>query len=319
MARLLDDLLEVSRVTQNKIELRRRVVDLRLIAAEAVDAVRSQMDDKSLDFTVELDPEPVWVHGDSARLQQVQMNLLSNAVKYTPRGGAVALQVRRETGGAVIRVTDNGAGISPQLVDSIFDLFVQVRHTLDRSNGGLGVGLTLVRALVEMHGGTATAHSDGEGTGSEFTVRLPLSTLAEPVLPHDGLPASAITPGLTVLVVEDNADSRDMLCAMLMHEGLACHGAPDGLAALRLIEEVSPDVVILDVGLPGIDGLEVARRIRTNPRHARVRLVALTGYGQAADRHRARAAGFDQHLTKPADPTAIRQILAKLGGGIGAR
>jgi two-component system CheB/CheR fusion protein len=311
MARLLDDLLEVSRVTQNKIELRRRVVDLRLIAGEAADAVRSQIDDKGLTLTVDLDPEPLWVHGDAARLQQVQINLLSNAVKYTARGGSVVLRVRREATGAVIRVADDGAGISPQMLDSVFDLFVQGRHTIDHSNGGLGVGLTLVRALVEMHGGTVTAHSDGDGAGSEFTVRLPLTTLSEPVPSEDGT-ASWTPPGSTVVIVEDNADSREMLCAMLRHAGLVCHDAPDGMTALRLIDDVSPDVVILDVGLPEMDGLEVARHIRANPRHAGVRLIALTGYGQAGDRVATTKAGFDYHLVKPVQPAELLTLLAQV-------
>jgi two-component system CheB/CheR fusion protein len=286
------------------------VLDLRLIAGEAADAVRSQMDDKRLDFTVDLDPEPVWVHGDSARLQQIQINLLNNAVKYTARGGHVSLHLRREGPGAVIRVKDTGAGIAPQMLESVFDLFVQGRHTLDHANGGLGVGLTLVRALVEMHGGTVTAHSDGDGTGSEFAVRLPLSKPAEAALADDRPAVPAPPVGTTVVIVEDNADSREMLCAMLIRAGLACHDAPDGLTGLRLIDEVCPDVVILDVGLPELDGLEVARRIRANPRHAGVRLIALTGYGQTGDRVATTHAGFDHHLVKPVQPSELLALLA---------
>jgi two-component system, chemotaxis family, CheB/CheR fusion protein len=312
MARLLDDLLEASRVTQNKIELRRRVVDLRLIAGEAADAVRAQMQDKGLDFTVDLDPEPLWMNADSARLQQVQINLLSNAAKYTASGGRVSLRVRHEANGAAIRVKDNGAGIAPQLLESVFDLFVQGRHTLDHSNGGLGVGLTLVRALVEMHGGTVTAHSHGDGTGSEFVVRLPLTTLSDPAPAQDESPMSAPASGTTAVIVEDNADSREMLCAMLTREGLVCHDAPDGLTGLRLIDEVSPDVVILDVGLPEMDGLEIARRIRANPRHVGVRLIALTGYGQTGDRQATTQAGFDCHLVKPVQPGELLALLARL-------
>ena len=311
MARLLDDLLEVSRVTQNKIELRRRVVDLRLVAAEAADAVRPQMDDKELDFAVDLDPEPVFVYGDAARLQQVQINLLSNAAKYTRRGGRVTLRVCRDASGAVIRVTDNGAGIPPQLLESVFDLFVQADHTRDHSNGGLGVGLTLARALVEMHGGTVGARSDGDGAGSEFSVRLPLTTRSEPQM-ADGAPGSAPLSGGSVVVVEDNADSREMLCTMLTHAGLSCHGAADGPAGLQLVEEIAPDIVILDVGLPGLDGLDVARRIRANPRHRGIRLIALTGYGQSADRAATSAAGFDYHLVKPVQPGELLGLIARL-------
>ena len=312
MARLLDDLLEVSRVTQNKIELRRRTLDLRLVAAEAADAVRPQMDDKDLDFAVDLDPEPVWVYGDAARLQQVQINLLSNAAKYTARGGRVTLRVCHEANGAVIRVSDNGAGIPPQLLESVFDLFVQADHTRDHSNGGLGVGLTLARALVEMHGGTVSARSDGDGAGSEFSVRLPVTTSEDlPQIP-DSASLSAPPPGTSVVVVEDNADSREMLCTMLTHAGLSCHGAADGTAGLRLVDEIAPAIVILDVGLPGLDGLEVARRLRANPRHRGVRLIALTGYGQNRDRAATTAAGFDYHLVKPVQPGELLALLARL-------
>jgi two-component system, chemotaxis family, CheB/CheR fusion protein len=311
MARLLDDLLEASRVTQNKIELRRRVVDLRQIASEAADAMRSQADEKGLEFRIELDDEPLCVVGDAARLQQIHINLLNNAVKYTSRGGQVSLRAGREDNWAVIRVRDNGDGIAPHMLDSVFELFVQAKHTLDHSEGGLGVGLTLVRALVEMHGGTVSARSDGDGKGSEFAVRLPLTTLSEPTSAE---PSSLVAPpsGTSVVVVEDNADSRDMLCTMLEHAGLSCHGAADGWAALRLIDEVSPEIAILDVGLPGMDGLEIARRIRSNSRHRGIRLIALTGYGQASDREATARAGFDYHLVKPVQPSELLAVLAEL-------
>jgi two-component system CheB/CheR fusion protein len=259
----------------------------------------------------------LWIQADSARLQQVQINLLSNAAKYTAPGGHVVLNVRREANAAVIRVKDNGAGISRQMLDSVFDLFVQGPHTLDHANGGLGVGLTLVRALVEMHGGTVTGYSDGEGAGSEFTVRLPLTTATEPAFNKDAsqspVPSFALPlSGTTVVIVEDNADSREMLCAMLTHAGLVCHDAPDGVTGLQVIDEVSPAVVILDVGLPGMDGLEVARRIRANPRHAGVRLIALTGYGQTGDRVATTKAGFDHHLVKPVHPAELLTVLTQV-------
>jgi two-component system CheB/CheR fusion protein len=312
MARLLDDLLEVSRVTQNKIELRRSVLDLRQIAAEAVEAVRSQAEEKGLQLRVDLDGEPLPVFGDPARLQQIQINLLNNAVKYTPQGGTVSLSAGRDQNQAVIRVKDDGDGIPPQMLDSVFDLFVQARHTLDHAKGGLGVGLTLVRALVEMHGGAVHARSDGDGAGSEFTVRLPLTTLADS--PDTLQQSSLCAPpaGTTVVLVEDNADSREMLCTMLAHAGLSCHGAEDGWVALRLIDEMSPEIVLLDVGLPGMDGLEVARRIRANGRHRDVRLIALTGYGQASDREATQRAGFDYHLVKPVQPEELLAVLAQL-------
>jgi two-component system, chemotaxis family, CheB/CheR fusion protein len=312
MARLLDDLLEASRVTQNKIELRRRVVDLRQIASEAAEAMRAQADDKGLEFRLDLDREPLYVFGDADRLQQIHINLLNNALKYTPRGGVVSLRATREDHEAVVRVSDNGNGIPAHMLESVFDLFVQAKHTLDHSEGGLGVGLTLVRALVEMHNGTVTARSDGDGTGSEFAVRLPLTTLSEPANAEHQTPASTLPPGTSVVVVEDNADSREMLCTMLEHAGLTCHGAADGWAALRLIEEVSPEIVILDVGLPGMDGLEIARRIRSDSRYPGIHLIALTGYGQASDRDATTQAGFDYHLVKPVQPAELVAVLARL-------
>ena len=311
MARLLDDLLDASRVTQNKIELRRRVVDLRLVATEAADAVRPQAQGRNLELILDLAPEPLWVLGDATRLQQIQINLLSNAIKYTPRGGRVKLTAAPDgNGAAIIRVSDNGAGIPSHMVDSVFDLFVQARHTLDHSDGGLGVGLTLVRALVEMHGGTVTAHSGGDGRGSEFTVRLPLTSAPAETQAEARKPVSGIRVGTTVVVVEDNADSLEMLCSMLRLAGASCHSAADGHSALALIDQVSPDVVILDVGLPHLDGLEVARRIRSNPRHADVRLIALTGYGLASDRRATAEAGFDTHLVKPVQPADLFRAIS---------
>jgi two-component system CheB/CheR fusion protein len=311
MARLLDDLLDASRVTQNKIELRRRVVDLRLIASEAADAVRSQVRERGLELTLDLAQEPLWVHGDATRLQQIHINLLSNAVKYTPRGGRVKLVAAPDgNGAAVVRVSDNGAGIPSPMLDSVFDLFVQARHTLDHADGGLGVGLTLVRALVEMHGGTVNAHSDGDGKGSEFAVRLPMTSAPTEAQTQDEATTSGIPAGMTVVVVEDNADSLEMLCSMLKLAGATCHSAGDGRSALTLVDKVSPDVVILDVGLPHLDGLEVARRIRSNPRHAGVCLIALTGYGLASDRQATAKAGFDHHLVKPVQPADLFKVIA---------
>jgi two-component system CheB/CheR fusion protein len=312
MARLLDDLLEASRVTQNKIELRRRVLDLRQIAVEAADAVRASMDQRGVAFEASLPAEPLFVHGDPARLQQIQVNLLSNAAKYTPSGGHVRFTVGREGAEAVIRVQDDGAGLPPQMADTIFDLFVQATRTLDRAAGGLGVGLTLVRSLVEMHGGTVLAHSDGEGKGSEFVVRLPL--VAAPAAEAAAAAGPDTRGGARrVMVVEDNADSREALCALLEAAGYDCRSAGSGTAALALVSDFTPEVVILDLGLPEVDGFEIARRIRADARHAGARLVALTGYGQAADRTASLQAGFDEHVVKPVQPDRLLQILARLG------
>ena len=316
MARLLDDLLEASRVTQNKIELRRAVVDLGAVTKEAVDAVRGLMESRGLDFTVELDPRPCYVYGDPARLQQIQVNLLHNAAKYTARGGHVVLRAWGEEGRqAVVRVRDDGAGISPTMLESVFDLFVQSSSTLDRADGGLGLGLTLVRSLVVMHGGTVTAHSEGQGKGSEFVVRLPLATPSQKVATPQAPPPKGPDKlrSAKVVIVEDNDDSRQMLCAFLGQAGFDCKSAGTGHEGLALIDETRPDVAILDVGLPEMDGLELARRVRSNPTHARVHLIALTGYGQPADRTAAREAGFDGHMVKPVDPD---QLLKRLSSAV---
>jgi len=311
MARLLDDLLEASRVTQNKIDLRRRLVDLCAVAEEAADAARAPMAAQAIHFETDIAPGPLHVDGDPARLQQIQANLLSNAVEYTPRGGHVRLQVRREDGMAVIRVRDDGVGIPPAMLEAVFDPFVQSSRTLDRAGGGLGLGLTLVRSLVTMHGGTVSVHSDGEGAGSEFVVRLPLATAPRPDEPPAPRERVALPPRPTkVLVVEDNTDSREMLCELLKGAGFECWAVETGTAGLALMDTVRPDVVILDVGLPEVDGYEVARRIRAIPEHARVCLIAVTGYGQAADRAASREAGFDVHLVKPVHAEQLLRLLS---------
>ena len=313
MARLLDDLLEASRVTQNKIELRKHVMDLTASARDAADALRGQMDARGIHFTTHFDVDPVLVDGDPARLQQIQVNLLNNAAKYTPRGGHVSLEVYREHDEAVVRVRDDGAGIPGEMLDSVFELFVQSSRTLDRAAGGLGLGLTLVRSLVAMHGGTVSAHSAGEGHGSEFVVRLPVARQraaaqgAAPLRRSAELPESA-----KVVIVEDNTDSRELLCELLEQAGFECRATDTGATALALIDEFRPDIAILDVGLPEMDGFEIARRLRGDARHASMCLIALTGYGQASDRATARDAGFDEHLVKPVQGEQLLALLAEL-------
>lgn len=316
MGRLLDDLLEVTRVTENKIELRRRVLDLKSVITEATDAVNAVMRSRGLDFNVELPEEPLYVLGDPTRLQQIQVNLLSNAAKYTERGGHVVLRAEREDDSAVLRIVDDGVGIAKDMLDSVFDLFVQSARTLDRSAGGLGVGLTLARSLVSMHGGSITARSDGEGKGSEFVVRLPLAD--GPPSERPARPRTTLIPGRAkVLIVEDNDDSRELLSQLLEHAGLECRTASTGTSALELMHGFAPDVAILDVGLPEMDGFELARRIRQDPVHAHTVLIAVTGYGRASDHAASREVGFDGHLVKPVDTNQLLNLLSSIQSGEG--
>jgi two-component system CheB/CheR fusion protein len=312
MARLLDDLLEASRVTQNKIELRRRVVDLRVVSRDAVDAVRTLADERGLQVATDIDGQPLLVDGDPARLQQIQVNLLNNALKYTPRGGHIALSVAREGERAVVRVRDDGVGIPPEMLESVFELFVQSQRTLARADGGIGVGLTLVKALVELHGGSVSAHSDGSGKGSEFVASLPLCGGDSTETGSSRRPRLAPGRGAKVVVVEDNDDSRQMLTMYLESAGFPCLSASNGLQALALMDRGDADVAIVDLGLPDMDGLELARRMRKDDRFAHTCLIALTGYGQPTDREAVRDAGFDEHMVKPVN---LEELLAKLGAG----
>jgi two-component system CheB/CheR fusion protein len=314
MARLLDDLLDASRVTQNKIELRKEHLDLRVVVRDAVEATRVMMEANGLSLEMALDPQPLWVFGDAARLQQIHANLLHNAAKYTPRGGHVRLEAHRDGDHATIRIVDDGVGIRPELLGAIFDLFVQSRRTLDRAQGGIGVGLTLVRSLVTMHGGTVTAHSDGDGRGSTFVVRLPLGDAPAEHLEPRSRRRFALAPGARVVVIEDNRDSRELLCEVMLAAGFECHSAADGVQGLALIEETVPQAAIVDLGLPGMDGFELARRVRAEARHAGMFLVALTGYGQLTDRENTFRAGFDEHLVKPVRIEQLMQLLGVSGG-----
>ena len=312
MARLLDDLLEASRVTENAIELRRAIIDLRTVAAEASEAARPFMEGGRVAFAANLGPVPIWVDGDPARLQQIQMNLLQNAAKYTPAGGHVTLVLDREGESAVVRVRDNGAGIAKEMLESVFDLFVQTGRKLDRAQGGIGLGLTLVRSLAAMHGGTVEALSEGEGKGAEFVVRLPLATApagTEPALERSRRVPSRLPKHAKLAIIEDSADNREMLVEALSLAGFRCQSADNGVDGLVLIDKLRPDVAIIDLGLPGMNGFELARRIRSDLQYASIRLVALTGYGTREDRTRALAAGFDVHLVKPIEPVALIEYL----------
>jgi len=313
MARLLDDLLDVCRITQDKIEIRKTVFDLAAMVPDVIEEVRPRFEERRQQLTVDRPTQPVVVEGDPARLQQIQVNLLLNASKYTPVEGRITYRLGCENNQAFIQVRDTGVGIGPDMLDKVFDLFVQADNTLDRASGGIGVGLTLVRTIVGLHGGQVEAFSEGPGKGSEFVVRLPLSCQPLPAAPADGEAADAepVKP-LRLLVVEDDPDIRQTLRSILEHEGHRVQTAATGRAGLTALEEIEPDVGLIDIGLPEMDGYEVARRIRATKGRDEVRLIALTGYGQASDQQAAFAAGFDHHLTKPIRPRELLRLLKSL-------
>ncbi|HZR70269.1 MAG TPA: ATP-binding protein [Burkholderiales bacterium] len=304
LARLIDDLLDVGRVITGKIYLQRERMDLSAAVRGTLDAFHASGRFAGHRATFDLDP--VWIDGDRTRIEQVATNLVSNALAYTPAGGSIRVSARREGGDAVLEVADDGIGMAPEELKRVFDLFYQGKSELHRK-GGLGLGLTLVHRLVELHGGFVTARSDGPGRGATFTVRLPA---AEAPAPDEEPPApAASTRPLDILIVEDNADARVSLQIVLEAEGHTVHTAADGKAGLDAFERIVPDVALIDIGLPGIDGYELARAIRA--RHAGPMLVALTGYGQPEDTERAAQAGFDAHLVKPADLAKLRTLLAR--------
>ncbi|HYE36139.1 chemotaxis protein CheB [Methylocaldum sp.] len=310
-ARLLDDLLDLSRISRGTIVLKRQPVDLTHLVAQAVDDAYSQIDAHHHRLSLSLPEHAVPVEGDPARLQQIVSNLLNNAIKYTPPGGRITLTLTPEGQDAVLKVADTGIGIGPELLPSIFDLFVQADKSLDRSEGGLGIGLTLVRRLVELHGGRIDARSDGTGKGSEFTVRLPaLPEMAIPVAPAETEAAKG-TPAVRcrILVVDDNADTAESTALLLQLEGHEVQTAYDGPDAVEAAKTFHPQIVLLDIGLPGLDGYEVARRLRALPELGTPLLVAMTGYGQAEDHDRSQAAGFDEHLVKPVAPDQIKSLV----------
>ena len=307
MARLLDDLLDVSRVMLGKIEMRLEPCDLRSAMEAALQVVRPQIEGRDQELHVDVEATPLIVNGDLTRLQQIQVNLLNNAMKYTPAGGKIWLSARREGQEVVIRVRDNGEGIPTDMLMSVFDLFVQAGGTLDRADGGMGVGLTLVQKLVQLHGGSVAAYSAGSGTGSEFVVRLPECAQPETVDTQTTGEPGAVFCG-RILVVEDNADSREMLKTLLELYGYQVAAAEDGRKGLEILQQEQFDMALVDIGLPGMDGYQVAQKIRKDPRHAGIRLVALTGYGRTADREAVKAAGFDEHLVKPLDQQKLTSV-----------
>ncbi|HXZ85555.1 MAG TPA: PAS domain S-box protein, partial [Myxococcota bacterium] len=312
LIRLVDDLLEVSRITSGKVDLRRERVELADVVRAALEASMPAIDAAGHQLELALAGEPLVLEADAVRLAQVLANLLNNAAKYTEEGGSIQLSARREGGSAVVSVRDNGLGIPPAMLPRVFDLFTQIDRTLGRAQGGLGIGLALVKRLVEMHGGRVEARSAGWGAGSEFVVRLPLAP-SEAASRADAAPP-ARTPAVRVrrrfLVVDDNRDAADSLALLLEAYGAEVQVAYDGSSALAQLRGVRPDVVLLDLGMPGMDGFELAARIRKQPELAGILLVALTGWGQPEDRRATRAAGFDLHLVKPVSPPELRELIA---------
>jgi signal transduction histidine kinase/ActR/RegA family two-component response regulator len=310
LTRLVDDLLDVSRIARGQVDLRHERVEVADVVSRAVEQVSPLLEERGQRLTIDLPDDPLHVIGDPTRLSQVLSNLLTNAAKYTEPGGHVDVSARRDDGHLVLRVSDSGVGIAPEILPTIFERFVQERQASDRAHGGLGLGLAIVKSLVERHGGTITAESEGPGLGSVFEVRLPLADVAMKPTDANEPDASARRPsGRRVLVVDDNEDGAAMLAAVLAaggHRAEVAHDAPGALeAALRF----QPDVALLDIGLPVMDGNELAVRLRQLPGMAGITLVALTGYGQPADKARSRAAGFDAHLVKPVDMAAIDHVL----------
>ncbi len=314
LVRLVDDLLDVSRITSGKINLVKRPVDVATVVERAVESSRPLIEQRRHALTVSVPDEPLRVEADLTRLAQVVWNLLNNAAKYTPEGGHIGLTVERQAGEVVLRVRDDGMGIPPDVLPKVFDLFTQAERTLDRAEGGLGIGLTLVRRLTEMHGGTVAVHSDGPGRGSEFAVRLPLlPDEPAPARPGRQEPRAAPTAApRRILVVDDNTDSAESLATLPRLLGNQVRTAPDGPCALDAAASYRPDVILLDIGLPGMDGYEVARRLRAEDRYGRPLLAALTGYGGEEDRRRARAAGFDRHMIKPVEIEVLQDMLKSL-------
>jgi signal transduction histidine kinase/CheY-like chemotaxis protein len=306
--RLVDDLLEVSRITRGIIEVKKEAQDLNAIVKAAVDTSRPIFDGMRHELRLVTPLEPVVVAGDAVRLTQVFANLLNNAAKYTNHGGHITITIDRDDDQAIVTVGDDGIGIAPGLLSSVFDMFMQVDRSTRRAQGGLGIGLTLVKSLVGMHGGKVEARSDGPGLGSEFVVRLPILKMAaaQPEVRRSVQPL----PARRILIVDDSRDGGESLSVLLRVLGADVSLVHSGRAALQAVESFRPDVVLLDIGMPGMDGYEVARRIRANPLNRGMMLIALTGWGQEEDRQRSAAAGFNHHLVKPADIDQLRQLLS---------
>jgi CheY-like chemotaxis protein len=312
--RLVDDLLDVSRITRGKVDLRTERVELAQIVARAIEMASPLIEQRQHDLRVEVAPRGLAVDGDPARLHQVVLNLLTNAAKYTEPKGRISVSGTREGEQIVLRVRDNGIGIAADMLPQVFDLFTQERQTIDRSQGGLGLGLTIVRRLIELHEGTVEGRSDGIGRGSEFTVRLPAASTPFPSVQRQAgrVPGAAPpTGGLRILIAEDNPDTAMLLAEALDALGHDTRTAADGPAALRVAATFRPQVALLDLGLPIMDGYELAAHLRETD-HT-LKMIAITGYGQESDRQRSRASGFDAHIVKPVDLAELGKTLSVLG------
>jgi signal transduction histidine kinase len=306
LARLIDDLLDISRISRNKIQLRKETVDLSTIARRAAATIRTLVEGKSHDLILQIADDPLPVHVDPTRMEQVFCNLLTNAAKYTPDGGRMTLSTVADNGDALVKIQDTGIGISSEILPHVFDLFTQADKSLDRSQGGLGIGLTVVRKLAEMHGGTVTAYSAGVGLGAEFSVRIPLSDIPPAAVSADESDDRIAVP-LRVLVVDDSRDTSQMEAVLLRSQGHQVQVAYDGTTALKIADCFRPHAILLDIGLPGLCGYEVASQLRRSG--TRAWLIAVSGYGQAEDRERSRQAGFDHHLVKPVNSQELLSLL----------
>jgi signal transduction histidine kinase/ActR/RegA family two-component response regulator len=320
MVRLVDDLLDVSRITRGKIQLKRGLIDALGVVTKAVEMTAPLFEQRSQHLELDLPRGPLLVEGDGARLAQVVANLLNNAAKYTEPRGTIHVRLEREGEQGVLRVRDSGTGISPEVLPRVFEMFVQDGRAIDRSQGGLGLGLAIVRSLVELHGGTVSAHSEGPGSGSEFVVRLPLAkTRSQDAAPMSGPSATWLSEerGLAsprVLLVDDNRDAAEMLAEALGMAGFTTRTASDGPSGLEAALAFRPEVALLDIGLPVMDGYELAERLRAQTPLGDLKLIALTGYGQESDRQRAHRAGFDLHMVKPVDFAQLLGAIRRLTG-----
>lgn len=319
LVRLIDDLLDLSRITRNKLELRKERIDLASIVADAVQTVRPLLEARRHRLTVRLPEEPVHLSADRARMSQVFSNLLSNAAKFTESGGTIEVRAERAGAEVVFQVLDTGIGIAPEMLPRVFDMFVQADRSLERSQSGLGIGLTIVRQVVQMHGGRVEARSAGRGEGSQFTVRLPAEgpSVTGAPRPERARERKPLAPGRRILVADDNEDAVQSLGLMLEGMGHEVFTARDGFEAIHVAEKNRPDLVLLDIGMPRLNGYETARRIREQPWGKSLPLVALTGWGLEEDRQLARESGFDRHVVKPVGVEALGQLILELTGNGG--